>query len=448
MTTLNVKDLIDKSPLGKSHLQAFLCCITSLSFDGYDLVVYGSTIPLLLVAWNMSPAQAGFIASYAFAAGVFGAILGGFLGDKWGRKNTIIFSVVLFSVGTFACGLATGVIWFAIARTVTGLGLGMTSPNEMALVSEYFPARYRQTAVSSVGIGMQIGGIMSALTALWLLQPYGWQSVYFFGASIIFAVPLFMRYMPEAPWMLVNKNKNSTIRAMLAKLRPDIHVPEDAIFEYPHAKEKSTLAMVFADNRAFSTIMFWLVYLMNMYMIFGTNTWIPKLMMDTGHELGTSLWLFLSLFLGAGIGSFICGRLADRIGTKRVLIVLYCGAFVFISLLSVRMDAYLTALVMAMVGACTQGAQNVTHSFVTQYFPPTVKSTMLGWGLGLGRFGGLLGPIVGGVLLSMKATLFQSFLALAIPGLIAALAISLVQERHGYTVRLTAVNKETGVSSQ
>ncbi len=103
----------------------------------------------------------------------------------------------------------------------------------------------------------------------------------------------------------------------------------------------------------------------------------------------------------------------------------------------IPMDIYSTTIVTALVGACTMGAQNVTHGYIAQYYPPAVRATMMGWGLGLGRFGGLLGPIVGGMLLSMKVTLFQNFLCFAVPGLIAGTAIALVQDKYSYTKRLT-----------
>ncbi|MBP2654089.1 MAG: pcaK 1 [Firmicutes bacterium] len=432
MNVINVKNLIDEASLKFYHIQVFLCCIVSLSFDGYDLVVYGATIPLLLSQWSMSPAYAGFIASCGFGASVFGAIIGGALGDKWGRKNTIISSVIIFSIGTFACALANGPVWFAIARIGSGIGMGMTLQNEVALVSEYFPRKYRQTAVSTVATGMQIGGIMSALAALWLLVPYGWSSVYYFGSLAIFAVPFLIKYMPEAPWMLVIKNKDHQLRNVLKHLRPEMLVPNDASFVYPKAEEKSSIAKVFADNRALSALLFWLVYFMNVFVIYGTNTWIPKLMMDAGHGFGASLIIYLALFLGAGIASPIIGYLADRFGAKRISLLLYSIAFVSILLLSIPMELYLSVLVVAVAGVCTMGTQNLTHAYIAQYFPPTVKSTMMGWGLALGRAGGLLGPLVGGVLLAMKATLFQSFLAFAIPCLISAVAIALVQEQYGY----------------
>jgi AAHS family benzoate transporter-like MFS transporter len=432
METLNVKKLIDEGPLQKIHLRVFLCCLVSLTFEGYDLVVYGATLPLLMKAWKMTPAYAGFIASFGFGAAVVGAIVGGSMGDKWGRKRTIITSVVIYSIGSFVCALASSPEWFAFFRIFAGIGMGMTLQNEVGLVSEYFPSKFRQTAVAGVATGMALGGILSALVAILLIGRYGWASAYYFGALPIVLVPVLIKYLPEAPWILVLKNKRQQLTDALAHLRPDVVVPEDAILEYPKAQEKSSLVEVFAEKRLASALLFWVVYFMNVFVIYGTNTWIPKLMMNSGHSINASLSIYLALFVGALVATPFIGHFADRMGSKPVSIVCYVCGFAVILLLSIPMNIYLTVGVVALVGACTMGAQSMTHAYIALYFPPPVKSTMLGWGLSVGRTGGLLGPIVGGILLSRHVTQFQSYLAFALPCLLSATAVFFIQDQYAY----------------
>ena len=430
--SINVKSLIDEGRFRPFHVRVFLCCLVSLSFEGYDLVVYGATLPLLRAEWHMGAAYAGFIASFGFGAAVVGALIGGALGDRWGRKRTIITSVVIYSLGSFICARADSPGWFALFRVFGGIGMGMTLQNEVGLVSEYFPSKYRQAGVSGVSTGMEFGGILSALVAIWLIGPYGWHSAYYFGALPIVLVPVLIKYMPEAPWILVARNRIGQLKDALRHLRPDLTVPDGVHFEYPKSRDKSTLTNVFAEHRAFSTALFWIVYFMNIFVIYGTNTWIPTLMMNSGHAMGESLWIYLGLFAGAAVASPFMGHWADRFGSKRVSLICYGVAFVTILLLSVHMNMYLTLSVVCLAGACTMGTQNLTHAYVSLYFPPTVKSTMMGWGLSIGRFGGLLGPIVGGLLLSRHVTLFHSFLAFALPCLVSALAVFLVQDRYAF----------------
>ncbi len=222
MHPLNVKLLIDDGSLGRIHARIFLCCLVSLTFEGYDLVVYGATLPLLMREWHMTAAYAGVIASSGFASAIVGAIAGGSMGDMWGRKRTLVASVVIYSLGSFACALAGAPLWFACFRVVAGIGMGMTLQNAVGLVSEYFPARFRQTAVAGVTTGMQLGGILSALVAIALVERYGWASAYYFGSLPILLVPVLILYLPEAPWMLVLNHRWSKLRKVLAELRPEL----------------------------------------------------------------------------------------------------------------------------------------------------------------------------------------------------------------------------------
>ena len=144
------------------------------------------------------------------------------MGDMWGRKRTLVTSVVIYSLGSFACALARAPLWFACFRVVAGIGMGMTLQNAVGLVSEYFPAKFRQAAVAGVSTGMQWGGILSALVAIALVERYGWASAYYFGSLPILLVPVLILYLPEAPWILVLKHRWSKLRQVLAELRPDV----------------------------------------------------------------------------------------------------------------------------------------------------------------------------------------------------------------------------------
>ena len=188
---------------------------------------------------------------------------------------------------------------------------------------------------------------------------------------------------------------------------------------------------------------------MNMFMIFGLGVWLPKLMMNAGFPLGSSLWFMLSLNLGAIVGCAISGVLADRIGSKRMVTILYALAFVFINMLSIKNDIVVLTLLVAAAGACTLGAQNVAHGYVSQFYPPSMRSTGMGWAFGIGRFGAILGPTLGGILMTMNVSLFTNFMGFAIPGLIACIAIFLAQDRYSYAANAgkPQVTKGSSVSS-
>ena len=435
MTSLNVKLFIDEGRLRRIHLRVFLCCLVSLTFEGYDLVVYGATLPLLMREWHMAPAYAGFIASFGFAAATVGAIAGGSMGGRWGRKRTIVTSVVIYSLGSFVCALARAPLWFACFRVIAGFGMGMTLQNEVGMVSEYFPAKSRQAAVAGVTTGMQLGGILSALVAIVLVERFGWTSAYFFGSLPILLVPVLIRYLPEAPWMLVLKQRWSELRQVLTELRPDVPLAPDVTFTYPKAQERPTLAEVFAEGRALSTVLFWTVYFMNIFAIYGTNTWIPKLMMNAGHSIRASLTIYLAMFAGALVASPLLGHLADRLGSKKI----------YHPLLSLRLCFYSASL------CAHEPAAHPPHSGPRRYLHPgsaerhaRLRLAVLSPG-GQSHHDGLgalrrplwrpARPPAGGILLNFHATSVRQLPGLRLPCLICALAITFVQDRFAFNAR-------------
>ena len=168
---------------------------------------------------------------------------------------------------------------------------------------------------------------------------------------------------------------------------------------------------------------------MPLIMIYGLNTWLPKLMNQAGYPLGSSLTFLLALNIGATVGSVLLGWLADSWGAKRAIIMFYLIAAVTISSLGFATNMILLYVLVALAGASTMGTQNLTNAYISQYYPASIRSTGLGWASGIGRIGGILGPTIGGVLLASSLELQLNFLVFAIPGLIAALAIFFTDQK-------------------
>ena len=169
--------------------------------------------------------------------------------------------------------------------------------------------------------------------------------------------------------------------------------------------------------------MFWVTFFMSLIMIYGLNTWLPKLMNEAGFPLGSSLSFLLALNVGAALGSVIMGWLADLWGVKRAIIMFYLIAAITISSLGFATNMILLYVLVALAGATTMGTQNLTNAYISQYYPTSIRSTGLGWASGIGRIGGILGPTIGGFLLASSLELQLNFMIFAIPGLIAALAV-------------------------
>ena len=171
--------------------------------------------------------------------------------------------------------------------------------------------------------------------------------------------------------------------------------------------------------------MIWLTYASSLLMLYGLNTWLPKFMNEAGFPLGSSLSFLLALNVGATVGAILMGWAADHWGVGRALIVFFLLAFVSITSLGFgnAMNMVVLYIIVAIAGAATVGTQNLTHSYTSQFYPVTMRSTALGWALGVGRIGGILGPTIGGILLASQLTVQINFMIFGIPGIIAALAV-------------------------
>ncbi|SMQ84925.1 MFS transporter, AAHS family, benzoate transport protein [Bacillus sp. OV166] len=434
MATINSTEIIANSKFNRFHLGLLLWSFFIISFDGYDLVVYGTVVPTLIEKWNLSPVEAGAIGTYGLFGMMFGAILFGTLADRIGRKNVIAITLVLFSFFTFLCGFAETPTVFSTFRFLAGLGLGGIMPNVIALLTDYAPKTMRSMIVSIVLCGYSIGGILAPLLGIFLMPKFGWESIFWFAGLPLLLVPFMYKQLPETASYLIRTGKKEKLISALTKVSPGSKFNKhDEIVEIKLQETKVPIIGLFKEKRALSTVMFWIAFFSCLLMVYGLNTWLPKLMIEAGYGLNSSLTFLITLQGGAIIGTLIIGRLCDKYGSKKMLIPMYASGAVALTLLGFGGSSFLIYLLVAIAGAATIGAQNIVQAYVSQYYPPNIRSTALGMASGIGRLGGMLGPLLGGFLLSVSLPIHLNFIAFAIPGLIAAAALAIIPVRHAFS---------------
>lgn len=433
MTTINSTEVIAHSKFNRFHLGLLLWSFFIILFDGYDLVVYGTVLPTLIEKWNLSSVEAGAIGTYGLFGMMFGAIFFGTLADRIGRKNVVAITLVLFSLFTFLCGFAETPTTFSTFRFLAGLGLGGIMPNVIALLTDYAPKTMRSMIVSIVLCGYSVGGILAPLIGITLMPTFGWKSIFWFAGLPLLLLPIMYKQLPETASYLIRTGKKEKLIATLAKVSPESHFSQnDEVINLKTQETKVPIIGLFKENRAFSTVMFWTAFFSCLLMVYGLNTWLPKLMMEAGYGLNSSLGFLIALQGGAIIGTLIIGRLCDKYGSKRMLVPMYASGAVALTLLGFGGNTLVIYLLVAIAGAATIGAQNIVQAYVSQYYPPSIRSTALGMASGVGRTGGMLGPLLGGFLLSISLPIPLNFIAFAIPGLIAAAALLLVPIKNAY----------------
>ncbi|MDN3904729.1 aromatic acid/H+ symport family MFS transporter [Arthrobacter sp. YD2] len=427
MNPVNVREFIAGTPFNRFHAGMLFWSCFIITFDMYDLVVYGSVLPVLMEEWSLGPVAAGAIGSYGIFGMMVGAILFGILADRLGRTRVLTLSVVLFSVASALCGFAPNPEVFSVLRFIGGLGIGGILPCLIAMLTDYAPRNRANTLVAVVMCFFSVGGILAAFVSMLALPVFGWQSVYWVAALPLLFLPLMTRYFLDSPASLLEQGKTAELRSALGKVNPTAVPAQDDTFTVSQAKEPgSPVTALFRNRRALGTLMIWVAFFMCLLMINGLTTWLPKLMVEAGYALNSSLTFMVVLNVGAIIGTLVLGKLSDKWGVKRVLVPMFVVSAVSLTLLGFGSNMAVLLLLVAVTGACTMGAQNISYSFVAQYYPSSIRSTAIGLASGVGRMGAILGPTFGGVLLTLSLPVEMNFLFFAIPGLIAALAFFFV----------------------
>ena len=432
MKSINPTNVIDDSRIHAFHVWLITLLFIVIMFDGYDVVIYGAVVPSLISEWGISDVTAGAIGSYTVIGTAIGAVLFGMLSDRMGRKKMIVFTTFLFSFFTMASGFANGPVLFTIFRVIAGIGLGGVMPNVIALATEFAPKRVRTAIVSFIFCGYSVGAIAAALTSRSLLPTVGWESVFWIAGIPLLVLPVIIKSMPESIGFLLKSGKVEEARGVLTKI--DSGVGRDAIIEYekPDAKEQgSPVVKLFEDKRALSTIMFWISCFSAFVLIYSMNTWLPRLMMQAGYDLSSSLVFTAVMQIGAIIGTIVFGPLVDKIGFKKVLVPLFfCGA-IALSLIGFTKSTFIAFALIFVIGAASVGLQNMSNAFVSQYYPSSMRSTALGSTMAFGRLGGIVAPIFVGVLLSMNLMPQFNFAAIASAAVLGGIAMLFIQEKHG-----------------
>lgn len=275
--------------------------------------------------------------------------------------------------------------------------------------------------------------MIAPILGILLMPSLGWESIFWFAGIPLLFLPIMMKYLPETSTHLIRINRKEELIRVLSKVSPDSNFTiHDKIVEVKKSDEKLPIVGLFKNSRALSTLMFWVAFFMCLLMVYGLNTWLPKLMIEAGYALNSSLGFLIVLQGGAIVGTLIIAKLCDRYGSKKMLVPLYALGAISLTLLGMGGSSFMIYTLVAIAGACTIGAQNLVQAYVSLYYPPNIRSTALGVASGIGRIGGMLGPILGGFLLSISLPIQLNFIAFAIPGLIAAIALSFVPVKVAY----------------
>jgi len=422
---VDVADLIDRQLVGGFQLKLLLTCAAVLFLDGFDTQAIGYVAPALAKEGGLTKSALGPV----FSAGLFGLMIGallfGPLADRVGRKKIIILSTLAFGLGALVTAFVHDVNTLLLIRFLTGLGLGGAMPNAIAMTSEFNPRRRRSTMVMIMFYGFSVGAALGGLLAAALIPQFGWGSVFVVGGvAPLLLVPILALRLPESVRFLALAGRaNERVAELLRFINPKAAFAPATQFVVREPELPGIPVLhLFRDGRSFVTLLLWVVFFMSLLDIYFLSNWLPTVLNDFGASMSSAAAIGSMLQVGGVVGTLALGSIIDRFSFRALALVYFIAVFAVAAIGQLGHSVVFVTMAIFAAGFCIVGGQIAANALAATFYPTSVRATGVGWALGIGRVGSIVGPLVGGVLLTMKWSTASVFMAAAAAALCAALA--------------------------
>ena len=402
-------------------------CWLAVALEGFDLVVLGAVIPELLAtgALGFTPEAATMVATLSLVGVGLGAVSVGPVVDRIGRRWAIIGCVIGFSVFTLLVAFAPNVALFTTYRFIAGLFLGAVMPSALAYISEYNKSGKTGKATTLTMTGYHAGAV--AISLLAVAYSHNWHLLFLAGGVAgLLMVPLLLWKLPESEVFLIAQELKRDPAAAQAK-DADAADPAGTVDGTVDAQAKTGMAGLFSGKLALVTIGVWAASFMGLLLVYGLNTWLPKIMADAGYEVSDSLVMLFVMNIGAVVGLVLAGWLADKHGTKKIVLMWFVLAAIFLAALSIPMTSQvLLNIAVFITGVFVFSAQVLVYAFVSAVYPAQARGTALGMASGIGRIGAIVGPFITGTLVTAGIAYPWGFYLFALVAVLGFVAMAIV----------------------
>ncbi|QGZ64750.1 MFS transporter [Paraburkholderia acidisoli] len=420
-------------PPARTTRRVLALCFLTIVTEGYDIGVMGTIVPSMLAdpVWKLTPIEVGAMSSAALFGTLFGSYFISVLTDLIGRKRLLIACVTLFSLSMLGAAIAPSPFIFSVMRFIGGLGLGGVISAAAALTVEYSPAARRNLNFAIMYSGYAIGALVSAVIGIAFLGSHGWRFVVALGALPLLGLPLLVKMLPESLAYLMASGKRREADQLAQRLGLSLASLDSVPAE---ATAKPSLGVVlrevFSHGNAWSTLCLWVAQIAAVLVIYGLGTWLPQLMRKLGYDLGSSLSFLAIFMLSSAIGGILIGRVGDRLGPRKTIVGGYMIGALAICGLAVKGSELTNYVLVALAGLGSIGVAMVQLGYIASFYRPFARASATGWAVGIGRVGAMAGPMLGAWFASSHLDVRLNFVAFAVSGLVAALAIAVCRPRN------------------
>lgn len=408
---------LENLPVGAFHYKLLVVTGLGWLFDSMDTGLISFVLPILAREWGLTPEQVGWIGSVGLIGMALGAVLAGTIADKFGRKNVFAATVILYSVSTGLCAVAWNYESLLAFRFLVGFGLGGELPVAATLMSEYAPSALRGRFIVLLESFWGVGWLVAALISYLLIPKFGWHIAFIIGALPALYVFLIRLHMPESIRYLLSKGRVNEARNIILTLEKKLNVqskPFDSEFEEESTPIfKINVFTLWKPSFRVRTLMLWIAWFGIVFSYYGIFMWLPSIVFTQGFEVVKTFEYVLIMTLAQLPGYFAAAYLVDLIGRRYTL-----SSFLLMSGICAYFfgnSATVSDLLMwgAAMSFFNLGAWGVIYTYTPELYPTAIRALGSGWAAGFGRIGGMLAPMLVGVLLVHGAQINSIFVMFA-----------------------------------
>ena len=425
--------------MSRFQIAAIALCFVVLLLDGFDALVMSFTGPTISDEWGLSSTSLGILFSSSLVGMAVGAVSLSALADRVGRRPVIVLSLVIVTAGMLASAFAGSLQQLALLRFLTGTGIGAALASVNIIVAEYSSKKWRGLAIGVVQTAYPLGATLGGALAVLLIERSGWEAVFLVGAAgSAVMIPVIMLYLPESLDFLVSRRTPDALQKINRQLA---RMGQSELDDYPPVSaspEKTGVGGLLTPAFLRSTVLLWLAFFMVMFCLYFTLNWTPKLLIESGLSTSEGISGGIVLHIGGIIGQLILGFAAGHFDLRRLLMIYYGTAVLAMIGFAFVLGELQLALVVAwlngffVLGAIT-GSYTVTHGV----YPTKIRTTGLGWAIGIGRIGAIASPLIAGLMLDRGADVATLYLLFSTSMLFGMLAIMLLPRKESGRVGTT-----------
>jgi AAHS family 4-hydroxybenzoate transporter-like MFS transporter len=430
--TTDLSEIIEQQKLTPFIVRLVLLSWIITFFDGFDVSVLSFVAPDLSAALHINRLTLGNVFGVGQAGMVAGGLLFGYLGDRIGRRTSIILATTLFGAFSLAIALSGSYVTLLALRLIEGIAMGGLLPLAWALNIEYMPRRFRSTVVTLIMVGYSIGSSSAGPMTILLTPRYGWRSLFVVGGCAgMVGTGLLILFLPESLRFLSIKNKHPELLAAYARqLAPGRTISTTDRFvisdEGRAPAKKFSVSMLFRNELRWITPLIWIAYATSSIAVFFGSSWGPTILQLVGFNRSTAaLTASLNAVAGA-LGGLLLMRFVDRRGASSIAIF---PALTIPILLAMGFSGIggRGFLVLYFFGSmCVIGAHYGVMSIAGIFYPSAYRSNGTGWASSVGKIGSIVGPMLGGIALSSRLPVKLVFAMLAVcPFVVAACVLAI-----------------------